>query len=187
MTLPPAVVPVPPTHAADATRRGSRQRRAPSYLALSATGPAAATTPFFALTAGDYSDDGRRLRYGWLKNDPIMGAAWRAAAHVEFHKLVTVRKAMAFISRQDVPPDYKPTYFNMRCKVKNSAPRLRGTVGGDRMSCDVETAARTADLVTQKILINHALSAGWELSDADAVDFYLYTKLATPEFMFIMV
>ena len=139
-----------------------------------------------ALAAGDVDASGQALKYRTLKNHPTEGPHWQKAAHTEFVKLFTQREAMHCILKANIPSGRMITYYNPQCKVKNGDRRVRGTVGGDNSDFEGATAAFTADLTTAKVLINHAVSDGCDFSTADIADFYLYSDLDHPEYMFIM-
>ena len=88
----------------------------------------------------------------------------------------------------DLPSGKKPAYYNpqVRTKIKEGKlqRRVRGTIGGDQISFDGDTAAHTASMQLIKILLNAVVSdPKAKFMTADIKDFYLGTPLPTVEYM----
>lgn len=95
-------------------------------------------------------------------------------------------KALQFCDPSELPPGYKPTYFNPALSSKKGKLRVRGTAGGDRMLYDGPTTARTASMKTVKVLFNATVSEDDKIFvSADIKDFFLGTLLPTPEYMWL--
>ena len=91
--------------------------------------------------------------------------------------------------RHTIPANKKPAYYipQVRTKIKsgNLDYRVRGTIGGNRVDYDGDTAAHTASMQLIKILLNSVVSDGAKFMTADIKDFYLGTPLPSPEYMCI--
>jgi hypothetical protein len=61
--------------------------------------------------------------------------------------------------------------------------RVRGTAGGNLIVYTGDKSALTAADTTVKLLINATVSSADEFSTAYITDFYLNTKLPSPEWM----
>ena len=89
--------------------------------------------------------------------------------------------------RHTIPANKKTAYYNpqVRTKIKsgNLDYRVRGTIGGNRVDYDGDTAAHTASMQLIKILLNSVVSDGAKFMTADIKDFYLGTPLPSPEYM----
>lgn len=118
-------------------------------------------------------------------------AAWEEAMEIEMERLLDVYKTMHPIRPEDLPPDRTPSYFNPALRVKLSPngdelKRVRGTYGGDRGDYTGDKSAHTASLQTVKIHLNEVVSdKDAHFSTADAVDYYLHTRLDKPEYFWV--
>jgi hypothetical protein len=68
---------------------------------------------------------------------------------------------MAFCYQHEVPPTKTSTYIRVVCAdrpEKEIAEQVRWTVGGDNVQYDGNTNTETADLITEKTLINSTIS-----------------------------
>ena len=129
-----------------------------------------------AHTAVDLDEAGHKLVYQRAKAGPD-GAIWEAAAGKEIIKLIT-SKTGRWIRFRDIPPGRKAAYYNPRCRTKIKMGeldhRVRGTIGGDQIDFDGDTAAYTASMPTLKILLNAVVSKpGAKFATADIKDYYL--------------
>ena len=130
-------------------------------------------------------------------NDPTTGKpmTWNArktepealeALLTEELRLWEEYEALRFCDTMELPPGYKPTYFNPALSAKKGKLRVRGTAGGDRMQYDGPTTARTASMKTVKCLLNATVSEDDKIFvSADIKDFFLGTPLLTPEYMWL--
>ncbi len=103
---------------------------------------------------------------------------WIQAANEEFDRLITETQTMKFIEWNQKPHDRKASYYNPQVKIKHRNDssieyRVRGTYGGDVSDYTGPTAAKTADLVTIKILLNAVVSENAKFMTLDIKDFYL--------------
>ena len=133
-----------------------------------------------ANTAVDLDEDGNKLVYHRAKAGPN-GHIWEAAAGTEITKLID-SKTGRWIHVTDIPKGRKAAYYNPRCrtKIKNGelVYRVRGTIGGDKVDYDGDTAAYTASMQAFKILCNSIVSTeGGKFASADIKDYYLGTPL----------
>jgi hypothetical protein len=133
-----------------------------------------------AHTAVDLDEAGHKLVYQRAKDGPD-GAIWETAAGKEIIKLIT-SKTGRWIRFRDIPPGRKAAYYNPRCRTKikmgELEHRVRGTIGGDQIDFDGDTAAYTASMPTLKILLNAVVSKpGAKFATADIKDYYLGTPL----------
>lgn len=134
----------------------------------------------YANTAVDLDEEGRKLVY----QNAIQGPNkehWERAGGEEIIRLFD-SKTGRLIRITDMPKGRTATYYNPRCriKMKNGALqfRVRGTIGGNLIVYDGETAAFTASMQTLKILLNAVVSdKGARFATADIKDYYLGTPL----------
>ena len=115
-------------------------------------------------------------------------AAWLVAHGEEIVRLVEQGNGK-FIRRSAVPKGKTVTYYNpqVKTKMKNGVlvRRVRGTIGGDRLSYSGPTSAQVAGLEIIRLLLNCIVSEGANMMTLDIKDFYLGTPLDEPEFMTI--
>ena len=133
-----------------------------------------------ANTAVDLDENGHKLVYHRAKNGPD-GAIWEKAGGTEIIKLITSDTGR-WIRFKDIPPGRRAAYYNPRCRIKMKQGKLqhrvRGTIGGDKVDFDGDTAAYTASMPTLKILLNAVVSKkGAKFATADIKDYYLGTPL----------
>lgn len=116
-------------------------------------------------------------------------AKFAAADSKELRKLLTDTKSMHIIPRTAIPTGRAISYYNPqrreKIQINKDTLRTRGTYGGNISDYVGDVMAYTADLTTCKMLLNAAISEGAHLLTADISDFYLGTKLDTPEYMSI--
>ena len=134
----------------------------------------------YANTAVDLDEDGNKLVYHRAKAGPN-GALWENAAGQEISRLIESQTG-SWVHLSDIPKARKIAYYNPRCrtKIKNGelVYRVRGTIGGDQVDFDGDTAAYTASMQTLKLLLNSVVSTeGGKFATADIKDYYLGTPL----------
>ena len=116
--------------------------------------------------------------------------SWITAAEEEFNRLIDSTKTMELITKENIPKGRQISYYNpqVKIKIKNDVKtfRVRGTYGGNLSDYDGEVAARTAELLTVKCLINSTVARKRKLLFADIVDFYLGSIMTRPEYMFVL-
>ena len=152
----------------------SRRVRLPSAAALERQSTA------MAHTAVDLDENGNKLVYHRAKAGPD-GAIWEKAASTEIIKLIESATGR-WIKFATIPRGKKAAYYNPRCRIKMKegklVHRVRGTIGGDQIDFDGDTAAYTASMPTLKILLNAVVSTpGAKFATADIKDYYLGTPL----------
>jgi hypothetical protein len=131
--------------------------------------------------------EGNELKYGAA----MRGADrhhWERAADEEWDRLITETGTLTFVP--SVPTGEKATYYNPQLKVKHNPDpiyRVRGAVGGDRVTYDGETAAQTAAMSTVKILFNAIASEKAKALCLEIKDFYLGTPMAKPVYVNILL
>jgi hypothetical protein len=114
-------------------------------------------------------------------------ADWLNADIKELFKLIMDARALKPLLK----PLKKPTCYNRVVKGKWNAVtksidrRARGTIGGDRLSCNYILSSSVASLVTLKILLNAAVSENKLFATIDLADFYLGADL--PELKYIKI
>ena len=112
-------------------------------------------------------------------------ADWLTADIKELFKLITDTRTLKPLLK----PLKKPTYYNRVVKEKWNAVtksidrRVRGTAGGDRLSCNYNISSSVASLVTVKILLNAVVSENKLFATIDLTDFYLGADLPEPEYI----
>ena len=97
-------------------------------------------------------------------------------------------KTIKIIHWYNLPTGKKAAYYNpqVRTKMKDGElqRRVRGTIGGDQVHFDGDTATHTASMQLIKILLNSVVSEkGAKFMTADIKDFYLGTPLPNTEYM----
>ena len=128
----------------------------------------------------DLDEDGNKLVYHRAKAGPN-GALWETAAGQEIIRLIESLTGR-WIRLANIPKNRKIAYYNPRCrtKIKNGELqyRVRGTIGGDQVDYDGDTAAYTASMQTLKIVCNSVVSTpDGKFATADIKDYYLGTPL----------
>jgi hypothetical protein len=113
---------------------------------------------------------------------------WHKAACEEFERLIDTTETMKFIPWEKKPTKRIVSYYNpqIRVKVKEDGSReyrVRGTYGGNISDYSGPKAARTADMVSIKVLLNAVASEGAKFMTADIKDFYLGTPMDRKEYM----
>ena len=140
----------------------------------------------FANTAVDLDEEGRKLSMTTaLQGDDAH--IWLQKHGEEITRLFE-SGTMRLIHRNMVPPDKKPAYYNpqVRTKIKNGIlqHRVRGTIGGNQITYNGDTAAHTASMQLIKLLLNAVISdKSAKFMTADIKDFYLGTPLPVAEYM----
>jgi hypothetical protein len=136
-------------------------------------------------TAVDMDETGKRLTFGSAISGPER-EQWLQAHAEEIVRLIT-SKTIVPIHWLQLPKGRKAAYYNpqVRKKMKQGKLtfRVRGTIGGDQVDYQGETAAYTASLPTIKILLNSVVSDNAKWMTADISDFYLGTPLPESEYM----
>jgi hypothetical protein len=144
------------------------------------------TQASFANTAVDLDAEGNKLTWGNALRSPE-GDIWLQKHGEEISRLFdsdTIRLTLSM----NLPPGKKPAYYNpqVRTKIKEGVLqyRVRGTIGGDKVMYDGDTAAHTASMQLIKIFLNSVVSQkDAKFMTADIKDFYLGTPLREPEYM----
>jgi hypothetical protein len=138
-----------------------------------------------ACSAVDMNPDGTILTFSSAMRGPE-AAAWLEAHGEEIVRLIE-QGCGTFMKRSDVPKGKIVTYYNPQVKIKMKngklVKRVRGTVGGDRLTYDGPTSALVAALETIRLLLNAIVSEGAKMMCIDIKDYYLGTPLAEPEYM----
>jgi hypothetical protein len=136
--------------------------------------------------------DGSPLTYSKAKAGPNHHL-WLKAESEEFHRLINSSTIRA-INKSEQPIERRKdtTYYNPQVKEKILADgtksyRIRGTIGGDRINYDGETAANTAAMTLIKMLLQSVISENVKWCTLDIKDFYLDTPLHRPEYLRIML
>lgn len=145
--------------------------------------------PFFlncANTAADLDEKGQKLSMTTALAGPD-GHLWLEKHGEEIIRLFT-SETIRLIHWHDLPAGAKPAYYNpqVRTKVKDGIlkRRVRGTIGGDKVTYDGDTAANTASMQLIKIMLNSVVSdKGAKFMTADISDFYLGTPLPDTVYM----
>jgi hypothetical protein len=149
--------------------------------------------PFFvqqalpcANTAVDLDDNNKKLNMSTALASPE-ATIWLQKHGEEISRLFD-SETIRLCHRRDMPPGTKPTYYNpqVRTKMKDGQLqyRVRGTIGGNHIHYEGDTAAHTASMQLIKILLNSVVSTpGAKFMTADIKDFYLGTPLPTTEYM----
>ena len=143
-------------------------------------------TPHYINTAVDLDDKGNKLTMKTALASPESDI-WLTKHGEEISRLFD-SDTIRLIQRQDVPRQKKPAYYNPQVKTKikdgQLQYRVRGTIGGNHISYDGETAAHTASMQLIKIFLNSVVSTpDAKFMTADIKDFYLGTPLPTTEYM----
>jgi hypothetical protein len=133
-----------------------------------------------ANTAVDLDENGHKLVYQKAKQGTD-GEIWEKAGGTEIIKLISSHTGR-WIRFKEIPPGRRAAYYNPRCRIKMKQGelqhRVRGTIGGDQIDFDGDTAAYTASMPTLKILLNAVVSTkGAKFATADIKDYYLGTPL----------
>ena len=148
--------------------------------------PTARLARHSASTAVDLDDKGKKLSMTTALAGED-GHLWLAKHGEEITRLFA-SDTIKLIHWHDLPSDKKPAYYNpqVRTKIKEGklVRRVRGTIGGDQINFDGDTAAHTASMQLIKILLNSVVSdKDAKFMTADIKDFYLGTPLPTTEYM----
>ena len=103
---------------------------------------------------------GQPLKYRSIKNGPNT-TQWKKAECVEIQRLHDIRPIHSY--EQVIERKGKSTYYNPQVKEKaaidgSTTYRVRGTIGGDRISYPGPTSARTAAMPLVKLLIQSVVS-----------------------------
>jgi len=139
-----------------------------------------------AHTAVDLDDQGKKLSITTALAGED-GHLWLEKHGEEITRLFE-SDTIRLIKWNDIPPGTKPAYYNpqVRTKIKDGKlqRRVRGTIGGDQITFEGDTAAHTASMQLIKILLNSVVSdPNAKFMTADIKDFYLGTPLPTVEYM----
>lgn len=141
-----------------------------------------------------YQSEGEMMRYGGMAKSYRTACKgedsqlWHKAACEEFERLIETTETMEFISWDQKPKKRIVSYYNpqIRVKVKEDGSkeyRVRGTYGGNISDYTGPKAARTADMISIKVLLNAVASEGASFMTADIKDFYLGTPMERTEYM----
>lgn len=144
-------------------------------------------TPRLVFTAVDLNaDTNEPLTYASAMNGPDR-ALWEQASSVEFERLLDGTQSMRFIPESEKPTHRTASYYNPQVKIKIKQGikiyRVRGTVGGDKITYPGNVSANAAEMDTIKLLLNAVVSEGANWMTADITDFYLNTPLPRKEYM----
>ena len=129
------------------------------------------------------------------------GAIWQENSGAEIDRFLR-HKALTALLPNDLPPDAasRCTYYNPKVKekIKLGVPpddvqrRVRGAIGGDRITYSGPNSARVAEVDVVKALCNAAISEmatdpSTALFTADIGDFYLHTPLEEPDRVYLRI
>ena len=132
-----------------------------------------------AYSAVDMNTDGTILTFSSAMRGPD-AKAWLEAHGEEIVRLIE-QGCGTFMKRSDVPKGKIVTYYNPQVKIKMKngklVKRVRGTVGGDRLTYDGPTSALVAALETIRLLLNAIVTEGASMMCIDIKDYYLGTPL----------
>ena len=139
-----------------------------------------------ANTAVDLDAEGKQLSFTSALASAD-GAIWLEKHGEEIERLFS-SETMRLILLKDLPAGKIPAYYNPQVKTKikdgKLQYRVRGTIGGNKVNYNGNTAAHTASMQLIKLLLNAVVSdTGAKFMTADIKDFYLGTPLPTPEYM----
>ena len=128
---------------------------------------------------------GQPLKYRSIKNGPNT-TQWKKAECVEIQRLHDIRPIHSY--EQVIERKGKSTYYNPQVKEKaaidgSTTYRVRGTIGGDRISYPGPTSARTAAMPLVKLLIQSVVSDNKRFLTLDIKNFYLNTPLDCSEYL----
>ena len=137
---------------------------------------------------------GKQMKYNALMKGPEK-EEWITAHSDEWLRLIEATDTLHFVPANTKPKDQKAAYYNPVCSEKFKPPnytkpqkRVRGTIGGDRIEYDGDTAAYTAALKTVKLLWNSVLSTNHaKFMSIDLKDFYLGSRLKHPEYAWVLL
>jgi hypothetical protein len=141
---------------------------------------------YLANTAVDLDDHGRKLSMTTALAGED-GHLWLEKHGEEITRLFE-SETIRLIDWNALPAGKTAAYYNpqVRTKIKDGVlqRRVRGTIGGDRVDYDGDTAAHTASMQVIKIFLNAVVSdSGSKFMTADIKDFYLGTPLPNTEYM----
>lgn len=148
---------------------------------------------FAAVRALNLDDQGRPLTYRKVMRGPD-AEAWLEKTVEEYVRLLDETKSIKPILRKDQPFDRRKdtTYVKATVREKYNSDgtikrRVRAVAGGDRINYPYEVSAKTAELVTFKVLIQAAVSerrkGGGKFCTMDIKDFYIQAPLLRPEYI----
>jgi hypothetical protein len=144
----------------------------------------------YAFAALNLTEDGQPLKLSTALKGPN-AHQWNLSQEKEFDKLITETGAMHPIHYNKVPLDkvHEITYYNPQVKEKITSNgtieyRVRGAVGGDRITPTGDVSSQTAELEAVKILLNSVISTpGARFITIDIKDFFLGTPMEKPEYV----
>jgi hypothetical protein len=143
-------------------------------------------------------DTGRIANYRTLRQCSE-GAAWEQGNADEFGRLLngngttmaTGTNTMAFIDPATLPDGVTCTYLSLVCAYrpeKVQPHRVRGVVGGDRLTYDGDVSTKTAALDTVKLHLNHVISTpDGRHATTDVKDFYLNTPMEEKDWVYLRI
>ena len=145
----------------------------PHHATLTGSTPPITTVPLLNLTP-----DGKPLTYPLAISGPD-SEAWLLADCAELRKLFITLRCLI----PTMHPASKPTYFKRVVKEKwnhelqKIKRRVRGTVGGDRISVPYPCSTATASMSLVKMVLNAVVSEAKHFGTIDIVDYYLGADL----------
>ena len=133
-----------------------------------------------ALSTLNLDPSGRPLRFSSALSGPNR-ADWITADIVELVKLVMDTGTLVPVHSPSQPPTYYNRVVKEKLKAGKVERRVRGTIGGDRLSFPYSVSSTTASMTCFKLLLNSVVSSDSNLASADISDFYLGADLPEPE------
>ena len=133
-----------------------------------------------ALSTLNLDPSGRPLRFSSALSGPNR-ADWINADIVELVKLVMDTGTLVPVDSPSQPPTYYNRVVKEKLKAGKVERRVRGTIGGDRISFPYSVSSTTASMTCFKMLLNSTVSSDSNLASADISDFYLGADLPDPE------
>ena len=137
------------------------------------------------------NDNGKKLEYRQLINNPETARTWNTSSANEFGRLaqgvgnrVEGTNTLRFIRKKDIPKGKRATYARYVCDIrphKEEVHRVRITVGGNLIEYPFSVTTKTTDMT---ILFNSVLSTpGARFLTIDIKNFYLNTEMDIYEYM----
>ena len=202
--IPPTVIPVlnatRPRRSAHLTRYNKRTHQ-PEFAACASTTLLPVLPESFEhayLGHAINPDTGLIANYKTLRKSS-QGELWEKANADEFGRLLqgngttttTGTNTMKFIDPKDLPPNVQCTYLSLVCAYrpeKENQHRVRGVVGGDRLSYDGDCSTKTAAIDTVKLHFNHIISTpNGRHATTDVKDFYLNTPMERKDWVYLRI
>ena len=157
---------------------------------------ASSNFPRHMLNAVLNEDTGELMEYRHLIRDPKYREIWEQSYGNELGRLekcmegrVNGTNTILFIAKEYLPADiWKDVRYGCivvsYCPEKSDPNRFRLTVGGNCVNYPGDCGTPTADMLTEKLLINSVISTkGAKFMSIDIKNFYLNTPMSRYEYM----